>query len=507
MALSYYLSGASDALTWASAGTPATGTICYKDITITGCAVGDLIVVSGCSGGFTTTATRTVATAPGSVAAVAGGWTTILPASAATNDADVTGGRGVVTTAGTLVVRVGVRTINSSAHMGVSAIRVPVGEWDPAGTFAVITGNADADGALSLAVAATSTVYYFGCDWNAAAVAGTATPASSTSRTGYQNGGAYTTYARTWTGQAAGTRNYGMSSSGLRLAGFALAIPEATGSTPQTATPDGVATAAAVGTPTITTSTSVAPTGIASGAAVGTPTVSTSITVTPTGIASAAAVGTPVASTATTVAPDGIPTGAAVGTPTLGTSTALVRITGMLVVENQTSTPDGIPTAAAVGTPALSQSSTAVVRITGMSAAISGNSGPQTVTPTGIPSAAAVGTPTLSTGAAIVRITGMSAAITPTGSAVVRITGMAVAITNTGSSQVVTPTGIPSGAAVGTPALGLPGSAVVRITGMVATITAAVIVYEWQERKAGNWSDVDWIIMERRAGEWVPLDS
>jgi len=236
MAITYFKSGATDATTWDGPGTFVAGSIYYKDVNLGTVAVGDLIVGVGTSGGFSTNGTRTIAVAPGSTAAISAGFTTILPNSLSNQDSDVTAGRGVVTTAGTLILRIAVRVSVASSPMGCCAIRVPAAEWNSSGTFAVVLATADADGAYSLTVPAQSTVFYFGNDWNAAAVVSTATPAGSTLLSGFLEATQYTAYARLWTGQAAGTRNYGMSGSGLHVAGFALAIPEPVGGSSFTAT-------------------------------------------------------------------------------------------------------------------------------------------------------------------------------------------------------------------------------------------------------------------------------
>lgn len=239
MAISFFKSGTTDALTWGTAGTLQAGAAYYKDVNLGTVAVGDLIVAVGASGGFASggaSSTRTVAVAPGSTAAISAGFTTIQPATSAATDSDVSAGRGVVTTAGTLIVRVAVRISVAASEMGVCAIRVPAAEWNSAGSFAVVLATNDADGGFSLAVPAQSTVFYFGNDWNAAAIPGTVVPTGSTNQDAYVVSGQYTIYAKTWTAQAAGTRTYGMSGSGLRVAGFALAIPEPTGGGSFTAT-------------------------------------------------------------------------------------------------------------------------------------------------------------------------------------------------------------------------------------------------------------------------------
>lgn len=554
MALSYFKSGTTDALTWGTAGTLVSGSVYYKDVNLGTVAVGDLVIGVATSGGFSTNGTRTIAVAPGSTAAVSGGFTTIQPASLSAQDADVSAGRGVVTTAGTLTLRIAVRVSVPTSEMGACAILIPAAEWNSSGTFATVLATADADGAYSLTVPAQSTVIYFGNDWNAAAVVSTATPTGSTTQTGYLVSGQFTVYVRTWTGQPAGTRNYGMSGSGLHVAGFALSVPEATGGGAQTVVPDGVATgttlgtqvvtttvttaptgvataaapgapvlsalttsapagiatSAAVGTPTLSVTGTSGPTGIGTGVAVGTPVLSTTATVSPTGIPSSLAAGTAALSSTVTVSPGGVASGAAVGTPTASLAgVATVEITEMVVYQTLIVTPTGVPSGAATGTPGANLGappSTTTVEITDMVVSITTVATSQTVSPSGVPTGVAPGTPTISPAGATVEITGMSIGIgTPSG-AFVEITEMSVAINaSPPSPQTVTPSGVASGALVGTPGIGT--GATVEITNMVITITAAAALYIWQERVAGNWVDPDWVWMERRAGEWVPLDS
>lgn len=135
-------------------------------------------------------------------------------------------------------------------------------------------------------------------------------------------------------------------------------IPSATaaGGT-QTVFPDGIATAGAVGTPTVVPgSTTVQPTGIATAESVGS--VQVNLRIFPDGIGTAEALGSPTVNLV--IFPDGIGTAEALGTPT--------------VTIVQTVLPDGIATAETLGDPTLLPGST-------------------TVQPTGIGTAEALGSP------------------------------------------------------------------------------------------------------------------
>lgn len=231
--------------------------------------------------------------------------------------------------------------------------------------------------------------------------------------------------------------------------GAALGSPTITA--PATLEPTGIATGAAFGSPTVTASTILAPTGIATGVALGSPTVTapaalapagissaeafgsttltTSATLAPSGIAGAAALGSPTLTTSTTVSPGGIATGEAAGSPTLST-TATVAPSGIASSEAFGSpdltaagsvAPSGIATGQAFGSPTLS--------------------GSTTVEPAGLTSGAALGSPTLTMGAIVAPEGIPSAAVVPSPTLTAPAT--------------VEPAGIPTAAAVGSPSLSM----------------------------------------------------
>ena len=484
MALTYVA-----AASWATGGTNS-GTGYYKDLTFTSVAVGDLLIVGALSESADySSGVRSVATQSGTT----GTWTLAQPAVVVATDCDALGGYATATSSGTIVVRVQIRP-SAAGHMGVSGVRIPAAEWTGTPTIATFFNDADGQVSVTLPGGSTYTATYWAGDWNALTMGTGTTPAGGTSREGVVDTGAYSIAVRTWTAQASGTRNYGPGTlSGLDASGFVIAVPEVGGASAQTVIPTGVASAAAAGTPTITTATTVVPTGVASAAAAGTPTLTTATTVVPTGVPTAAAAGTPTVTTATTVVPTGVPSAAAAGTPTVTTSTTVV--------------PTGVPSAAAAGSPTIT---TAV-----------------TVVPTGVPSAAAAGTPTIVMGdTAIVEITRVALTVVPGAAteAVVEITRVALYVTPqvepteatveiTRVALYVTPNVEPTEAFVEITGVRLyvtaqDAQAFVEITRVALTVVAAVnYVYMWQERVGGSFTNPNWIIMERRAGVWEPLDS
>jgi hypothetical protein len=230
----------------------------------------------------------------------------------------------------------------------------------------------------------------------------------------------------------------------------------------QDITAAGIASTAAVGTPTVAPGPApTSPTGIASGEAVGTPTVAVAaVAATPAGIPSAEAVGTP--SLAQVVTGQGVPSGEAIGTPVVfqgatlvpaGIPSAEVVPSPIVAVQPVATTPTGIPPTAAVGTPTLSL----VLHVPGIA---SGEAvGTPTVavaavaaTPSGIPSAETVPSPVVAPGPVTAGTTGIAS-------------GAAVGTPTVTLNLVVS--GIASGAAVGTPML-LAGPVAIGVTGIAS---------------------------------------
>lgn len=236
------------------------------------------------------------------------------------------------------------------------------------------------------------------------------------------------------------------SASGEPRTGVLVALRPASGGSPQTVTPTGIASSEAIGTPAAQTTVTTSPAAVPSGEALGTPTVQTSVTISPSGIAGAEALGTPAVQTTVTVSPTGISSTTATGTPTVQaavsvspTGIASTSATGTpQVTATVTVTPSGISTGAAVGTPSI----------------VLGGA----VSPTGIPSGEQLGTPTVST--TITTSPGGVATSTATGNP---------AIT---TSLTVAPSGISSGAALGTPVVTGGASSVARTMPLTLTLVA-----------------------------------
>ena len=91
MALSYFETA------WNSAGT-SSGNGFYKDLTFTGVAVGDLLIVGGVAESHGSGGTRDVSTQSGTT----GTWTLIQPSVVTNSDVDVIGGYATATSAGSI---------------------------------------------------------------------------------------------------------------------------------------------------------------------------------------------------------------------------------------------------------------------------------------------------------------------------------------------------------------------------------------------------------------------
>lgn len=220
-----------DSASWATAGTNS-GTGFYKDVTFTGVAVGDLLIVGGLAEGANySSGVRSASTQSGTTSA----WTLIQPAATTASDADALGAYATASSSGTVVVRVQVRP-PGGGHMGAAGIRIPSGEWTGTPTTATFASDADGQVSVVLPGGSTYTVAAFVAEYNASAAATGVIPAGGTNRVSVLDSGAYTVFVRTWTAQTSGTRNYGpgatttnASLSGLDATGFVIAVPEAGG--------------------------------------------------------------------------------------------------------------------------------------------------------------------------------------------------------------------------------------------------------------------------------------
>lgn len=193
--------------------------------------------------------------------------------------------------------------------------------------------------------------------------------------------------------------------------------------------PSGIATAGAFGTPSVTASLTASPAGIATAEALGAPTLTATLTVSPGGIAGAEAVGVPAISGNLNTFPPGIASGEAFGSPSVsnplpvnpaGIASAETFGTPELALGAQI-TPPGIATAEAFGSPAVS----ALL----------------TMSPAGADFSEAFGSPTVQS---VLHVTQAGAIATAAAFG-------SPAVSTGGPDQSVSPSGIPSAAAFGTP--------------------------------------------------------
>lgn len=235
--------------------------------------------------------------------------------------------------------------------------------------------------------------------------------------------------------------------------------------------PTGIGSAQAMGSPTIVRGTlSVAPTGIASTQAMGTPTiVRGALSVSPTGIASTQAFGVPtIVRGALSVSPTGIGSAQAFGVLTIVRGALLVHPTGIgsseafgtpLIVEPITVAPVGIPSAQAFGMPTIILGTDTVVPVGITSAEAFGVPtivrGTLLIHPNGIGSAEAFGTPTIVRGTLLVHPTGIASS-EAFGNPVINNGGILVQVAS-----------VPSAEAFGSPTIVL-GTINVQIVGIAS---------------------------------------
>jgi len=256
---------------------------------------------------------------------------------------------------------------------------------------------------------------------------------------------------RAWTDANPGSVSVTSGTAAVNV-GHQVALEEAAGPEPQSVSPSGVASTAALGAASIALALSIVASGIASVAAIGAPLLAFVDSVQASGIASTAAIGAPsvdagsaaqeanpsgIAPTsalgapglalAYVLAPSGIASTSALGAPTLAlassvsptgvSSTAALGAPG--VDQPGTINPSGIASTAAIGAPAIAQPISAApsgipstAAIGAPSAVLSGGGGGQAVSPTGISSTAALGAPAIDGGA--LRVIRLAAAYRPT---------------------------------------------------------------------------------------------
>jgi hypothetical protein len=271
---------------------------------------------------------------------------------------------------------------------------------------------------------------------------------------------------------------------------------------PVTTLPTGIASAEAVGSPSVGLVLNTASTAIASTEAFGSPTVGTGLTVTPTGLASAEVFGTPALASLLTTSPTGVASGNVFGTPILTslltlspTAIASSEAFGATAVTSQLYlTPTSIATANAFGTPTLSVSiplsPTAIASVEAFGTALVGSG--LTLAPSGGVSVEAFGVPIVS-GVLIVTPTGIAttnAFGTTTLASTIAVLPTAIASLLTvpnpviSTQLVLTPTGIVTEFAFGSVLVSFPGALAVT---RVASSGIWVVAERWHAA-GGTWA-------------------
>lgn len=189
---------------WNSNGTNASANTEFKDLVIAGCQAGDLLVVFAVAEQYQFPAgTRSIVTQDGATSA----WTTVTPAVTLADDVDFIAAFATVSATGSVTVRGSMRTV--SQRMGVGAFLIPAAEVGAAYGFVGTGFVADVDGLVSVTLSVGSTVLYMAGDWSALSMGTATTPGGGTVHRSYFDTTNYSSWATSWTAQAAGTRNYG----------------------------------------------------------------------------------------------------------------------------------------------------------------------------------------------------------------------------------------------------------------------------------------------------------
>lgn len=235
MALTYY-----EVADWFDASGTLDGVQIYKEVTVTASS-GDLLVAVGFGENAEATTRGTVSTTSGTTSA----WTQVGPQNAALGSS-YGGGWATVTTGGSITVRVAVSGTDTH-YSGMCVWKFPAADWT--GTPAVTNvASGNATGVLQdVTIGATSTVLMGMGDWSALNPSTGSTPAGGTNHYTYGDGAHYGIVIRSWTGQTAGTRDYGLDADpgDADYIGVLVAVEEA-GGTPATVTPSTVAATTSV---------------------------------------------------------------------------------------------------------------------------------------------------------------------------------------------------------------------------------------------------------------------
>jgi hypothetical protein len=205
------------ATSFASAGSGYTNEISYKDTTVT-VANGDLIIAFGVSENCDAGGTGDIVTQAGST----GAWT-IVRRNNTLNTPGFVMGYATATAGGSVTVRVWTPHNLAGSLSGNGVWVLPASEWS--GTPHVHTfGANDTDGLVSVTLDTAGSVFYAGGDWSALNPGTGLTPAG-TSDSVYYDAVHYAAMSADWSGQAAGTRNYGPSApAGNDWIGAALVV-------------------------------------------------------------------------------------------------------------------------------------------------------------------------------------------------------------------------------------------------------------------------------------------
>lgn len=258
-----------------------------------------------------------------------------------------------------------------------------------------------------------------------------------------------------------GTNNFGSWSS-------TFSFTVSTGGGGQSISATGIASTAALGSPTLSSTYNLAPTGLASTAALGAPTLAPGpVNVSPTGIASTAALGSPTVTSNYPLSVTGIGSTSALGSPTLTPGAVSLSPTGLAstaALGSPTLSPGavnisltGIASTSALGSPSVTPSQFITTSGIGSTLALGAPTLSSTyiLATTGIASTLAFGSPTLSPGAV---------SISPSGLASTAALGSVTLL----SVYILGPTGIASTAAYGSPTLS-PGAVTISPTGLAST--------------------------------------
>lgn len=177
----------------------------YKELSITGGQVGDRLVVAAVNADWSTTGqTRSLVTLSGSTSA----WTIASEVGVAGSTIDSIIGYSTVSTAGTVTVRVTLRSV--IAPMGVSAWLIPAAEHS--GTPSFTTVNPINYASLTPTLTETSNVFLAAGDWLALDLGSPTLSPTGTLHVDAFVSGQYQAFVASWASQTSGTRAYGLAS-------------------------------------------------------------------------------------------------------------------------------------------------------------------------------------------------------------------------------------------------------------------------------------------------------